>query len=521
VSVTVTTTGGTSGPVTYTYVTPPPAAPTLSAIAPTSGTTAGGTAVTLTGTNLTGTSVSFGGTAASGAVVNAGGTSITATTPAHAAGAVSVTVTTTGGTSGPVTYTYTAPSTSAPKLTAISPASGSTAGGTTVTLTGTNLTNATVSFGGSAARVISSSGDDGHTTTNSSTSITVRTPAHAAGKVSVTATTANGTSNALSFTYGSTKPVLTSLSPTHGPTSGGTSVTLSGSNLLNGRVLFGGALVNVTSSSATRLTVRTPRHSSGRVSVTVQTSAGTSNALNYSYDSRSSDDLSSQISESVLPVSDDSAPQATIASNSVLSIRVTSGTPVDPASVSATLTTPSGSATGGVWRPTTPGDDTDGWVMFTPEQPLTAGATVSLTASAQAVDGTPIEPITKDFKVAGQESSAQASDTPTLDDATDAESPDGEKSMMSGMPAYRMSPGEVFSTPVTMQIPVPQGVDPGSMAVYYQSLNPMTPGWHLAQNVTGWMVPGSMQIVKSGSQMFIQIQVNHAGMVKLGMAPTP
>ena len=79
---TVTTPGGTSAASgtgnDYTYVTP---APTVTALNPTSGTTAGGTAVTITGTNLTGaTAVSFGGTAATGvSVVNT--TTVTCTSP--------------------------------------------------------------------------------------------------------------------------------------------------------------------------------------------------------------------------------------------------------------------------------------------------------------------------------------------------------------------------------------------------------------------------------------------------------
>ncbi len=57
-------------------------APTVTSVSPNSGTTAGGTAVTITGTNFaTGATVTFGGTAATNVVV-ASSTSITATTPA-------------------------------------------------------------------------------------------------------------------------------------------------------------------------------------------------------------------------------------------------------------------------------------------------------------------------------------------------------------------------------------------------------------------------------------------------------
>jgi uncharacterized delta-60 repeat protein len=86
--------------------------PTVTAINPTIGSTAGGTRVTITGTNLTGaTAVTIGGSAATGVtVVNA--TTITATTPAGVAGSASVLVTTPGGTNtANILYNYRAPGT--------------------------------------------------------------------------------------------------------------------------------------------------------------------------------------------------------------------------------------------------------------------------------------------------------------------------------------------------------------------------------------------------------------------------
>src|SRR6202035_4986782 len=123
--------------------------PTVTAISPASGSSVGGTFIMLTGTNFsTGATVKLGGVAATGVnVYNA--TTIYATTGAHAPGVVSVVVTNTDGQTGTLTngYTY-----GPPTVSAISPASGSSAGGTFVTLTGTNFsTSATVKLGGVAA----------------------------------------------------------------------------------------------------------------------------------------------------------------------------------------------------------------------------------------------------------------------------------------------------------------------------------------------------------------------------------
>jgi hypothetical protein len=81
-------------------------------VSPNSGTTLGGTSVTITGSNFTGaTSVTIGGTAATSFTVGSA-TTITATTPAHAAGTVDIAVTTPGGTgTGAGLYSYVVPAT--------------------------------------------------------------------------------------------------------------------------------------------------------------------------------------------------------------------------------------------------------------------------------------------------------------------------------------------------------------------------------------------------------------------------
>lgn len=83
--------------------------PTVTGVSPSSGTTAGGTPVTISGTNFTGaTVVDFGLNSASFTVTGAG--TIMATSPAGSAGTVDVTVTTPQGTSMTSAadhYTYT------------------------------------------------------------------------------------------------------------------------------------------------------------------------------------------------------------------------------------------------------------------------------------------------------------------------------------------------------------------------------------------------------------------------------
>ena len=167
--------------------TPPPPAPVLTGISPATGPAAGGTPVTLTGSNLAGGSVAFG--SAAGANVTCTASSCTATSPAGT-GTVNVTVTAGGATSNAEQFTYQAAPPPAPVLTGISPATGPAAGGTPVTLTGSNLAGGSVAFGSAA----------GTNVTCTASSCTATSPA-GTGTVNVTVTAGGATSNAEQFTY--------------------------------------------------------------------------------------------------------------------------------------------------------------------------------------------------------------------------------------------------------------------------------------------------------------------------------
>ncbi len=261
---------GQTLPLTFTWG----PAPAVSDVSPVSGSTDGGTSVTVTGTHFTGaTSVTFDGSAGTSLVVNSD-SSITVTAPAHAAGPVDVVVTTPYGSSSLGAFTFVTP---APAITNVSPVSGSTDGGTSVTVTGTHFTGATsVTFDGSAGSSL---------VVNSDSSVTVTTPAHAAGPVDVVVTTPAGSSNAGSFMFVTPAPAISDVSPVSGSTDGGTTVTVTGTHFTGATsVTFGGSAgTSLSVDSDTQITVTTPAHAAGPVSVIVVTPGGASFAAEYTY----------------------------------------------------------------------------------------------------------------------------------------------------------------------------------------------------------------------------------------------
>jgi hypothetical protein len=154
--------------------------------------------------------------------------------------------------------------TAPPTVTKLKPNTGPVAGGTSVSITGANLTGATaVTFGSTAATSFK---------VNSATSITAISPAEAAGTVDVRVTTPNGTSAISTADHFKFAPTITGLSPNTGSKAGGTSVTVSGTGFALGKTAtvlkFGSTTAtSVNCTSITRCTAVSPAHAVGTVDV--------------------------------------------------------------------------------------------------------------------------------------------------------------------------------------------------------------------------------------------------------------
>jgi hypothetical protein len=151
-----------------------------------------------------------------------------------------------------------------PVVKKVKPTKGSSAGGTAVTIKGEFLSGATaVTFGETETTDI---------THDSPESITVISPP-GVGTVDVTVTTASGesaTSSADRFTYGG--PTVKVLSPSSGPNTGGTEVTVSGSGFEPGTsgtsFVFGKvAATSVECSSSETCTMISPPSAKGKVGI--------------------------------------------------------------------------------------------------------------------------------------------------------------------------------------------------------------------------------------------------------------
>jgi IPT/TIG domain len=245
--------------------------PTVTAVSPASGRTAGGSRVIVTGTGFNGVRTVRFGTVAGLELTVLSATRLKVTAPPHAAGVTFVDVTTGSGTSARVNagrFTYIGP----PAITAVWPPSGRTAAGTRVTITGANFVRVNaVIFGATRSPGV---------TVVSRQSLVVIAPAHTAGLIEIRVTTVFGASAAVTadhYTYVA-PPTVTKVAPGSGVLRGGTRLTVTGTSFIHvSAVSVGGVRATALSvSSPTALAVTAPAHAAGPVNVQVTTSYGTS-----------------------------------------------------------------------------------------------------------------------------------------------------------------------------------------------------------------------------------------------------
>jgi hypothetical protein len=237
--------------------------PVVTSVQPNSGPVAGGTQITVNGQNFHPLARVLVGDVYAKNTIYLSSSGLTATLPPNAGGISKVVVVNPDNGAGELVngFTYRG-------ITSVAPLTGPATGGTNVVITGFGFTGATnVTFDGVAATF----------TVTSNSQITATTPAHAAGLVDVVVSTGTDVFTLpAAFRYMDPPPTISNITPTAGPSTGNTAVTINGSGFLPGvEVFIGGAeAVNVNIVSSTQLTAVTAPNIPGLSDVVVKNSDG-------------------------------------------------------------------------------------------------------------------------------------------------------------------------------------------------------------------------------------------------------
>ena len=261
-------------------------APQISTVTPSHGPTTGDTSVVITGLNfdpnVDGDIVAIGGKTAPVLTVNSQGTQLTVAVPPGTGRAQPITVKADGQSSAPSTtaiFDY-----DPPLIMSVSSSATPPVGGALLTISGLDFGptagSNSVTIGGVVAPILTASGS----------SLAVTLPHGSGANVPLIVLTGGQTSNTFFFNY---VPVVTQVSPNHGPEIGGTAITITGANFSpvagSNSVTIDGAPAPVVSVSAdgTQLIAVSPAGAGlgNIVEVTVDALSSTvSNASLFDYD---------------------------------------------------------------------------------------------------------------------------------------------------------------------------------------------------------------------------------------------
>ena len=161
-----------------------------------------------------------------------------------------------------------------PTISSVTPSTGPTAGGTTLRINGTSFgSSGSFTIGGAACVIVPGTYTD--------TSVQCTLPA-GEGTALVQAVISSSPSNTQPFVYAS--PVLSSITPSTGPTGGGSSIVLNGTNFgLSSTVTVGGSGCAVTARSHNSLTCTLPAGAGLNVTTTVTVTGQSASRNTFSY----------------------------------------------------------------------------------------------------------------------------------------------------------------------------------------------------------------------------------------------
>jgi Viral BACON domain/Trypsin-like peptidase domain len=195
---------------------------------------------------------------------------------------------------------------------------------------------------------------------------------------------------------------------------------------------------------------------------------------------------------------------------SPLFIRLRAAEAIDPGAVWARVTGPDVDTDLAFWIPVMEGDDRDGWVACWPDESWPIGVVLTMTAGGDTVSGVALQPAVFRFTVTVSALPAGGFLTLTEADESLAELAQGVG------PAYRIEPDALFLEPHLVWVPVPAGLDPGELQLYFHQAVGWESGWYAGDMVDGWLDASEPVLSERDGVMHMGFVLHHGATARLG-----
>jgi hypothetical protein len=232
----------------------------------------------------------------------------------------------------------------------------------------------------------------------------------------------------------------------------------------------------------------------------------------------------------VIPATHDGA--LSVDAQGMIAVRLRDAEGLDPATLWGDV------SMGGVameWRPVNDGDTSDIWVIFHPQDTWSTDGSLNVQAGGQNAHGDATASAT--YNVQTQTNAPQTGDAlwqPTYDDydtsAMDitAESTNEITLTQNGADTTADTLSQGITTPITLGpptlysqaqrawIPIPHGVDPANVTLYYYHHDGAASNWQPAESIQGFLVPSSTLHLTLEGANYLGILINHPAIIQLG-----
>lgn len=189
---------------------------------------------------------------------------------------------------------------------------------------------------------------------------------------------------------------------------------------------------------------------------------------------------------------------------------------IEPASVWAQIETEGEQVDHVEWIPASEMEAKGGWLRVPAPGRWPENGRVVLRAGAETLSGVPLGPRVREFRIRQtSEVSARPAAGFRLEELPSGLVPE----LAEGVgPLFRVGPDSLFETPQRFWLPVPEGIRPDDLTLYYFSSDAGDFRWFPGDRVEGWLAPG-VERIRRGNVAYLGFYVHHGGVVQLGYAP--